>query len=277
MLEEPRPNQEGNDKIKEAIESGRPFLASKIGSVERTVLADRLQFNYYKPQTKFEASNNAGISPGDDSTLDFFFDVYSGALSSVSFLGLWPPTIEESLVVQNFASKAKCFGLRFLEPFYFQNPWSESLEGKKVLIVHPFDEDIKQQYAKRELLWQHNVLPKFELKTLKSKQTHGGGLQGSNLTFPEALEQMTEEMEKIDYDIAIIGCGAYGLILGDFALSCGKQAVHMGGGVQILFGIKGRRWDYHPEISAMYNEHWCRPRASTRPLKFNQVEGGTYW
>tara|TARA_R100000995_G_scaffold34617_1_gene15638 strand:+ start:815 stop:1648 length:834 start_codon:yes stop_codon:yes gene_type:complete len=277
MLDEPRPAQEGNDKIKAAIEEGKPFLASKIGSVERTVISDRVQFNYYHQQTMFEASNNAGISPGDVNTLDFFFDCYTGALSSVSFLGLWPPTSEEAIVVQNFAPQAECFSLRFMEPFYFDNPWSEALEGKKVLVIHPFEEDIVSQYEKRELLWNHNVLPRFELKTIKSEQTNGGGLNGNNLTFPEALEVMISKMEKVDYDIAVIGCGAYGLILADFALAQGKQAVHMGGGVQIMFGIKGRRWDHHPDISLMYNDHWCRPHESTRPVRFNQIEGGTYW
>ena len=53
MLAEPKPSQEGNDRIKQAIQSGDPFIASKIGAVERTVISDRLQFNDYSNQTKF--------------------------------------------------------------------------------------------------------------------------------------------------------------------------------------------------------------------------------
>ena len=86
MLAEPKPSQEGNDRIKQAIQSGDPFIASKIGAVERTVISDRLQFNDYSNQTKFFASNNAGISPGDDNTLDFFFEIYTSALQNISYL-----------------------------------------------------------------------------------------------------------------------------------------------------------------------------------------------
>ena len=277
MLAEPKPSQEGNDRIKQAIQSGDPFIASKIGAVERTVISDRLQFNDYKNQTKFFASNNAGISPGDDNTLDFFFEIYTSALQNISYLGSME-SYEEAIVIENFASQAEFFELRFLEPFYFDNPWSEALEGKKVLVIHPFEEDIKNQYAQREHIFGHNVLPEFNLKTIKSEQTNGGGLaSGGDLNFAEALEIMTGKMDKIDYDVALIGCGAYGLILADYALSQEKQAVHIGGGLQIMFGIKGKRWDNHPDIGPMYNDHWCRPHHSTKPVRFEAIEGGTYW
>jgi hypothetical protein len=57
----------------------------------------------------------------------------------------------------------------------------------------------------------------------------------------------------------------------------GKQAIHIGGGLQILFGIKGKRWDVHPEISAMYNDYWARPMDNEKTINFQSIEGGTYW
>ena len=83
MLAQPKPSQEGNDRIRDAIDSGKPFIASKIGAVERTIISDKLRFNSYTDSTKFFASNNAGVSPGDDSTLDFFFEVYTSALQNI--------------------------------------------------------------------------------------------------------------------------------------------------------------------------------------------------
>jgi len=277
MLAQPKPSQEGNDRIRDAIDSGKPFIASKIGAVERTIISDKIRFNAYADTTKFFASNNAGVSPGDDSTLDFFFEVYTSALQNIAYLGSME-SYEEAIVIENFASDAEFFELRFLEPFYFHNPWSEALAGKKVLVIHPFEEDIINQYSKRELLFTHNVLPEFDLKTIKSEQTNGGGLEsGGDLNFATALELMTNKMDNIDYDVAVIGCGAYGLVLADYALAQGKQAVHIGGGLQIMFGIKGKRWDQHPDIGPMYNEHWCRPQQSTKPVRFDDIEGGTYW
>jgi len=278
-IPEPLPAIQGNDKIKEKILSGEPFIASKIGAVERTILSDKIQLNAYTTATKFFASNNAGVSPSDDNTLDFFFECYSTALGHVEFLGSMD-SYDEIVVIEKFASQAEFFELRFLEPFYFENPWSEALAGKKVLVIHPFEEDIINQYAKKESIFENQkILPEFDLKTIKSVQTNGGGLSSSrdDMNFAAGVEHMTKMMDEIDYDIAIIGCGAYGLILADYALFQRKQAIHIGGGLQIMFGIKGKRWDAHSDVGPMYNEHWCRPDSATKPVKFNDIEGGTYW
>jgi glycerol-3-phosphate dehydrogenase len=53
---------------------------------------------------------------------------------------------------------------------------------------------------------------------------------------------------KKDYDVALIGCGAYGLPLASHVKRKGKQSIHLGGGLQLLFGIKGKRWDDNPEV-----------------------------
>lgn len=53
-------------------------------------------------------------------------------------------------------------------------------------------------------------------------------------------------MDKIDYDICLIGCGAYGFPLAAHAKRKGKKAVHLGGALQLLFGIKGK--DGKPKI-----------------------------
>jgi hypothetical protein len=88
---------------------------------------------------------------------------------------------------------------------------------------------------------------------------------------------MREQMDEVAFDVAILGCGAYGLALGAHAKRLGKKAVVLGGAVQILFGIKGQRWDEHEFISRLYNEHWVRPLPSERPPNYQAVEGGCYW
>ena len=69
----------------------------------------------------------------------------------------------------------------------------------------------------------------------------------------------------------------YGLPLAAHVKDLGKQAVHMGGALQIFFGIKGGRWDENPKINRFYNEHWTRPLPSETPQTFQNVEEGCYW
>ena len=83
------------------------------------------------------------------------------------------------------------------------------------------------------------------------------------------------EIEKHDFDICLLGCGAYGFPLAAHVKRLGKKAVHIGGALQLLFGIKGRRWDR--EFSSIYNDAWVRPEENEKPRNANSVEGGCYW
>ena len=146
-----------------------------------------------------------------------------------------------------------------------------------MLAIHPFEESIRAQFRKRELLFADpRVLPPFELKTLKAVQSLGGEANRFASWF-EALDWMKEQVSATDFDVAIIGAGAYGMPLAAHVKRLGKQAVHMGGGSQILFGIRGKRWDEHDRFQHLFNEHWIRPLPSEAPSNFKQVEAGCYW
>tara|TARA_R110000744_G_scaffold45433_2_gene100900 strand:+ start:4554 stop:5366 length:813 start_codon:yes stop_codon:yes gene_type:complete len=267
-------NQEGNAFIKEKILSGKPFIASKMGGVEQNVIICKMNGNY--EPIRGMASANAGITPADDYNLNYFSERYIDALSKVDILGHMPTTMEKH-ILSTYAPQSKYSELRLLEPFYFDSPWSETLKGKKVLVIHPFEATILKQFVNRKKLFANEkVLPDFTLITIKSEQTNGGGM-GNDKPFKESLELMENKIHNIDFDVAIIGCGAYGLPIASVCKSMGKQAIHIGGGLQILFGIKGKRWDVHPEISAMYNDSWVRPMDSEKTINFHSIEGGTYW
>lgn len=82
---------------------------------------------------------------------------------------------------------------------------------KKVLVVHPFEESIQDQYKHFDKLFPcTDILPEFELKTLKAVQTAGSAVDPRFSTWFDALDYMCGECEKIDFDIALLGCGAYG-------------------------------------------------------------------
>lgn len=60
----------------------------------------------------------------------------------------------------------------------------------------------------------------------------------------ETLAYLKGEMEKIDFDIALPSCGSYAMPLGLHARDVtGKKAVYVGGVLQLLFGVIGRRYE----------------------------------
>ena len=90
---------------------------------------------------------------------------------------------------------------------------------------------------------------------------------------------MKQKISETVFDIAIIGCGAYG-----FPLSCvcedenrEKHSDSYGGATQYLFGIYGNAALEHDFISTLINQHWVRPLKDEIPRNSMLVENGRYW
>lgn len=113
-----------------------------------------------------------------------------------------------------------------LEPWLYNGrPWTTALKGKRVLVIHPFIDTIRNQYEnKREQICPNtDILPKFELKTLRAVQTIAGETDERFSTWFEVLDYMYQEAMKIDFDVAIICCGAYGMPLGGMLKKPGSR------------------------------------------------------
>jgi len=275
--------EEGNDIIKQFILSLKPLMITRLGANESNCVAFYLRHRNSKinkePYEDAESNNmrlQAGFFPINNDSLDAFSKLYIACIGHIDVMGVWFKYYE-NIICERFCPEASLVPLRSIEPYYSLDPWSKLLEDKKVLVIHPFKESIESQYKKRNLLFSNpDVLPNFELITLKAVQSSAKTKPGFETWF-DAYEHMCAEVEKIDFDIAIIGAGAYGLPLAFHIKSLGKKAIHMGGATQILFGIKGKRWDHHEVISKLYNEHWVRPLPSERPEHYYEIEKGCYW
>ena len=270
------------ERIFNFIISGEPFMAGRMGGVEGAVTLEAIQVQQgWRKDISTSASEkayiNAGFFPPTTEKLMMFADLMQESLRQVDILGSMSTYDEEFLVRMNVPNHAVLTNLGNLEPYYCKNPWTKALAGKKVLVIYPFADTIKKQYEKRELLFSDpNVLPDFNLTVLKSVQSIAGTKTEFNDWF-EALEHMYDEAMKIDFDIAIIGCGAYGFPLAAKLKKAGKQAIHLGGATQILFGIKGERWEHIPNVKVLFNDNWVRPSADEVPPQAKKVEGGCYW
>lgn len=227
--------------------------------------------------------NNAGFFPPSIKNIENFCELMLKDITQINILGSW---LKDEYHFEQELVHAQKVQLLFLEPFWSKESWTNALAGKKVLVVHPFTDTIIEQYKKRQLLFTNNILPVFELKTLKAVQSIAGTKTEFSNWF-EALEFMKNEINKIDFDICLIGAGAYGLPLAAHVKRMGKKGFHMGGSLQLLFGIWGKRWDnvnYGSEelgrsgaYRELYNEHWVKPGEKERPHNADNVENSCYW
>ena len=276
------PIEQAQAFFKERILSGEPFAAGRFGSVELSAFWHQDAIEPVRPKTKRAVLNemccNAGFFPPDERKLEQFAQIMRTACGQMDVFCVWFNPMED-YAIDAYGNPQMITRLTALEPWYVEHPWTAALAGKKVLVIDAFRETILRQYEKREMLFDNpETLPEFaDLHVVQAVQTIAGNTDGRFRDWFEALDWMYTEAVKIDFDTAIIGCGAYGFPLAAKLKAAGKQAFHMGGATQLLFGIKGGRWDNHPVIGRLYNEHWVRPAESERPRSANIVEGGCYW
>lgn len=253
-------------------------IQNKEHSVIKYIKGEQQQW-WWNKKLMMYMQNNAGFFPTTEKMLSLFCKNMLKDAQEVDLLGSWQ---NNEIYLKKQLRHAKFVQLELLNPFWSKQPWSKALNGKKVLVVHPFTQSIQKQYSIREKLFSNpDILPNFELKTIKAVQSIGGGNDNFNNWF-EALNWMKSEMDKIDYDICLIGCGAYGFPLAAHAKRMGKKSVHLGGSLQLLFGIKGARWEtpsYNSKYkySTIMNEYWIRPSDSEKPDNAKEVENACYW
>lgn len=286
--------EESSEQIYNLLKSEKPCMISRLGNTEfKCVYMYKVKnenvFKKYKKyiigdidaldytmQMRKEIENNAGFFPANNLLLDQFSKLMISEIQNIDILGSW-------LNVENYfkkeLNKAKTIHLEDLNAYNHKKPWSRVLKGKKVLVIHPFVKSIKSQYTIKEKLFKNrNLLPDFDLITYMPVVSLAEGYK--DLSFNnwfEALNYMKNDISKIDFDIAILGCGAYGLPLASFIKNQGKKAIHLGGSTQMLFGVLGKRWENEYDLSHIINEHWVRPLKEEVPKNFKKIEGGCYW
>ena len=91
----------------------------------------------------------------------------------------------------------------------------------------------------------------------KPPQQNGGSHDNESWTVH--YEKMKEDIVKIktefNFNIALVSCGGFGMIISDYIFSLGSNVMYVGGALQLFFGIMGSRW----EKSIKTNEMWTIP------------------
>lgn len=274
-------HHEANEVIGQMIDSGKPFMIGRFGSVELSIVGESYKIwlgkqKRYPERIIHTASNNAGIFSAEHNTLMRFSECMLQCAKDLDYIGLWNDK-SELFTVKNFAPQAKGIELWCLEPYYqLENAWTHHLKGKMVLVVSPFAKSIESRFDHKQYLFDENFWPECEWIPFQAVQTISGNKDDRFKTWFDALDYMISNIRNIDFDIAVIGCGAYGFPLASAIKNMGKQAIHLGGATQILFGIRGKRWD-DSELNVYFNEHWVYPGEDEKPKGLGKVENGCYW
>ena len=281
--------EEYNKLLSDAINSQTPFMVSRFGSAEinwylnykllstnwlRRVRAYvTLEIDVYgKEKTVI---NDMTFLPTElDATKSYIKEVEE-SIPQIDVLGTWMRQ-EQSPVIK-FKKDSKFIYLGHLEPYYSEIPWTKALEGKKVLVIHPMKASIESQYRRREMIFSNpEILPEFKLEVLQAPYFDDPRF-GS---WEKIMAFYKHEVSKYDFDVALLGCGSWGMPLAAYIKKMGKVAVHLGGSTQLLFGIIGTRWETQwPEFRALdlVNDKWVRPLKEETPNWAKGFDKNSYW
>lgn len=296
-------SEEASEIIYQMILSDKPFMIGRFGSTELNTtlnaqshamkkhsIWDYISYKQYQwwwdDRLLYAIQNNAGFFPVNEEMLIKYSERMFNDIKELDLLGDFTKSVR---YIEPLLEGVKRVHIKDLEPLYGKRPWTRALEGKRVLVVHPLAELIQQQYNnnRTRLFKNKELLPEFNLQVIPAVQSLGGDNSDFSNWF-DALEWMENEIDKRDYDICLIGCGAYGFCLAAHCKRMGKKGFHIGGYLQYMFGIIGSRWNdpsYGVErwgtpkglYSDNINDYWVWPDAKYIPKNASKVENGCYW
>lgn len=306
--------EEGAAAIIDTIAKGQPFLVGRNGTVEtETVyfyLTRRLPHaecdaTPYPDHLRFQMQLNAGVFPGTEEDLDAWAAAYLESLPAldVTAAGWYKPLFSVELgLLGRYAREAKRTPLRSLEPYYVGSDlwWTSALAGKSICVVSSFAQTIQRQLEGPAAISGTREGGTAAKKIWRGAQAGLLGIEGATWSYvrtgyapslaqgrggwPQGVQNWRDAVDKLEREVvatganvALIGCGGLGMILGARLKRRGISAIILGGAVQVLFGIKGKRWSTHDVISKFWNASWVWPAADEIPGGAQFVEGGCYW
>ncbi len=277
--------------IKRLLDSNQPFFIGRIAGVELKIA--HLLLNGVSPtateyrEERARLETNAGIYTKTNESVQEYVKQLLEAYEHCTVIAEWERTgkvfsftgMGQELVAARTPHIPKINALA-LEPYYIADPhsWMSALQGKRILIIHPFIDTMKRQVAQFPKLFPGRQWFKdCTFQFVAPPFTLAGNHQGKD--WQEHLQHFLATLDQsADYDIALVAAGGYGMMISDYLYSkLNKSVIYIGGALQLFFGIIGKRWFDNKAILSLVNDDWVRPGQAERPSHFAQVERGCYW
>ena len=292
-------NQNAAYYMKELIMSNKKFKIGRIGGCELECLEyfsdnnlelleipdnfhERLQYLYmYKNCGYYDVKHNKLILKKFlEEIIQYYIDMELLLVANINSekycklaceneVNTFKFPIYRNYKISKFINEKNIANYLVIENFFNLHIWFPALENKKILIISPFSEEIKNQLKIKDNLYTNNTsynqnLKEMKYPTFKSVQYLQTYLTTNNFETPhdnimETCEEYYHELDNKDFDIALLMCGAYSYPLSNYIYDkLNKSSIHLGGVGQLLFGIIGPRYetDY---FKPLMNDNWIYP------------------
>jgi len=280
--------------ISKALRRSGPCAIAKLGTTELMgleYLDRRIQLpwpraaSWYRPAQRLYMCS--GVFPLAERMFHAWASAYRQAMKQLDVVGQWQPPGSylakyEDACLQAYSPQAQRCGGALLSPFCPVASWLGDILAFRWLVITPFVQTAKSQLEKLPQLGLYPKNMKNSLQNLSKNICFIPAPPFAYMKKPldrdwhETLKRLQSNMEGQRFDLALVGAGAWSLPLVVHAKALGRKGIHLGGITQLLFGIRGGRY----EASGIYdpdNQAWRRPLPEETPRKNRLMENGAYW
>lgn len=257
-----------------------PFLLDRCVS-ERQVTALTIQ-------TRRHAAAQIGVFPNDINSILKFSKLHANAASSLDFVGVFSGRLEADLF--NFLDyQGKTLSILDFEPNRsipddIASCYLPEFEGKRVLIVSSIAELLCRRANADTFTatWAKTGKPWFnpaQVSCLQFPYTYDKDTQHRFGSSTNLLEWIIERIDPQTFDVALIAGASLGVPIAAAIKDLNRSAIALGGALQVLFGVGGKRWREDPIwVQNYFTEAWIDiPRDQIPDVPQGFVDNGAYW
>lgn len=239
-------------------------------------------------QTQKHCAAGSGLFPTDPATILEFSNFHAHASQSLDFLGLVGGRLEAD-VLNLLDYQGRTISMLEMEPDRSIPDNSEgcylpALRDKRVLIVSSMADLLCSRANESTFLatWAKTQKPWFypaEVTSLSFPYAYDIDTQRHFGHSMNLLDWILERINPDDFDVALIAGGGLGIPIASAIKTMGRCAIALGGALQVLFGVRGKRWREDNEWKQNYfTDAWIDTPQNLVPRMLpGTADGGAYW
>ncbi len=279
--------------IEAAIRDNKEFLIARFSDIESRFVHHYLTRSLTNME-RFQITNNAGINVTSDESAKEYVRAVLYAFRDSTIHCTWNEGAmkhcmgESQDYIRRFSPDTPSINAISVDPAIFLNDgvsynnlWLSKLRGKRILVISPFVETMKAQVnagALPKIFNEPAYLAENTFVFVKAPLTLAGNHSG--VDWRERFAELKAAVAAAgDFDVALAGCGGYGMPICHYIYKeLRRSAIYVGGALQLFFGIYGERWRNSDSVKKYIESAgsvWVRP--DERPANLHNVERGCYW
>ena len=284
--------------VRAALESGKGYATGKLGPSEIEWLRCSLVgaqpgggrlLQALRPVLSFQGAKQTGFFPATPEFCMEFSTVYAQHLRKLDCIGVFPDLLPRMRGVLELYGISGPF-VHYLDqepdrasPGQESNCYLSNLRGRRLLLVCSFAKLLRERANQEtfEAVWAKTGKPWFfpaGVDALEFPYAYSESTRRRYRDVHELLQEIQNELASRQFDVALIAAGGLSIPLAAHIKELGKTGISLGGHLQALFGVMGKRWRFSSEWQKKYiNDAWIDMPPEYCPPETDVGDGGAYW